>query len=944
MAGTSAASVFWDFENCAVPSGVAGFLIAKRVKDLCQKRNLELCSFIAMGDTTQLNQAVRADLEESGVSLINVLSSKEVEFLNRTTMPSHVLTDSFLNQSAADIAILTELMKTVYFVKPPHEIILISGDRDFSKALYFLESVKYSVTLIHNNMITDVLRHSVRETIHWFSFLEGTESPKPIQTQQQQATMAALLVLHPKNAERALPLLRAIKRLEAKIAHSSRPVIGSPRISEILKIVAMDGGFRSVKQYVQWAAQCRYVLYDDMTGTVVIQKEGLSILKRFAGVTVKTFSQEAGFVTDVRVFHLLIQTIKDIQPDGENVNKHIFLEKLHLIPTGLYPFKCANDYYAAALHAGVLVRPTGSTVSLSASKEARVAEGPVPAVSSAGYSPFEGLIRIMNDLQPNGQRVLKHALIERIETAEHSFKCANDCYAAALHANVIVRDADNQSVSLVSATAGAPSTTTLSAAIAVTEPRPPISAAAEPRASKPRVPESFHFQNLLAYFRKCKIPRVLLKVLLSTSSELHWKAHGYASLKEFLQGAESLGLVSLEFSSVHKDVIVSAISPVAKLASLVLNGNAAGFIKTSHVSSIYDWKEILEPLDSGQISLVTDMATSVDSSKDDDGVSSGTGAEKVDYDLSETAGFALVSDGTAASPGDTCWPLVAAPSAEFIEQSAERNLPESSDKFSDLIRALRELGQKNQKGQFQLRNSLLGTHCPSQWRVLGYSKFGLYVRAAESAGILSIEHNIALSDTVVTLLSAKMELSANEMFEPLIDAFNHRKSNSLLQSHLGGIGSNFRVQRFGFKKFKDYLNAAVDAGVIRISAYNAATNDTTITLLKKREVPRSGARASQGGWEPREPLHGADVECLKKKVRFSWTQSKAKSVILMGSWNNWGEGLAMTMHEDGYFYGFVQLDSKQEYLFKFIVDGEWLTDPMHRMRESGGNLNNCIQV
>ncbi|KAI8833956.1 hypothetical protein BJ741DRAFT_610618 [Chytriomyces cf. hyalinus JEL632] len=878
-----------------------------------------------MGDTAQLNPTVRADLEESGVSLINVSSSKE---------------------SAADIAILTELMKTVYFVKPPHEIILISGDRDLSKALHFLESVKYSVTLIHNNMITDVLRHSVRETIHWSSFLEGTESPKPIQTQQQQAAVAALPVLYPKNAERAVPLLRAIKRLEAKIAHSSHPIIGSPRISEILKIVAIDGGFRSVKQYVQWAAQCRYVLYDDMTGTVVLQKEGISILKRFAGVTVKTFSQEAGFDTDVRVFHLLIQTMKDMQPDGENVEKHIFLQKLSLIPTGLYPFSCANDYYAAALHAGVLVRPTGSTVSLSdASKEGRVAEGPAPAVSSAGHSQFEGLIRIMNELQPNGQRVLKHVLIERIETAEHSFKCANDCYAAALHANVIVRDAGNQSVSLVSATVGTPSTTTLSAAIAVTEPRPPTSAAAEPRASKPRVPESFHFQSLLAYFRKRKIARVLLKVLLSTSSEVYWKPHGYASLKEFLQGAESLGLVSLEFSSVHKDVIVSAISPVAKLASLVLNGNAAGFIKNSHVSSsIYDWKENLEPVDSGQISLVTDTSTYVDSSKDDDGVSGEAGAEKVDYDLSETAGFAVVSDATAASPGKTCLPLVAAPSAEFIEKSAERNLPESSNKFSDLIRALRELGQKNQKGQFQLRNSLLGTHCPLQWRVLGYSKFGLYVRAAESAGILSVEHNMALSDTVVTLLSAKTDISANEMFEPLIDAFNHRKSNYLSQSYLGGIASKFRFQSLGFEKLKDYLSAAVDAGVIRMSAYNAATNDTTITLLKKREVPRPGVRASQGGWEPREPLHGTDFECLKKKVQFSWTQSKAKSVILMGSWNNWGEGLAMTVHEDGYFYGFVHLDSKQEYLFKFVVDGEWLTDRTHRMRESGGNLNNCIQV
>ncbi|KAJ3229161.1 hypothetical protein HDU81_005582 [Chytriomyces hyalinus] len=917
MAETSAASVFWDFENCAVPSGVAGFLIAKRVKDLCQKRNLELCSFFAMGDTAQLNATVRADLEESGVSLINVSSGKE---------------------SAADIAILTELMKTVYFMKPPHEIILISGDRDFSKALYFLESVKYSVTLIHNNLITDVLRHSVRETIHWTSFLEGTESPKPSQTQQQQVGVAALPILHPKNAERAVPLLRAIKRLEAKIAHSGRSTNGSSRISEIPKTVAVEGGFKSVKQYLLWALHCRYVLYDDMMGTVVIQKEGISVLKRYTGVNVKPFSQEAACEPDLRMFHLLIQTIKEIRPDGENVEKHLFLDKLRMIPTDMYPFSCANDYYAAALHAGVLVRPTGSTVSLSdASKEVRVDEL-VAAVSTSGHGRFEELIRIMNELQPNGQRVLKQALIERIETVAHSFKCANDFYAAALHSNVIVRDADNLSVSLVPAAAGTPSTTTLTAAIAVAEPRPSISnAAGEPRALKPRVPESFHFQCLLSYFRKRKIARILLKVLLSTSySEVNWKALGYASMKEYLQGAESLGLISLEFSNVHKDVIVSAISPVAKLASLVLNGNAAGFIKASHVSSIYDWKEDLESVDAGQVSLVTGV---VDSSKDDDSVSGDAGVEKADNDLSETASFSVVSYATAAGSWDSCMPPVVAPSAEAIERTADRNLPEPPNMFSDLIRALRESGQRNHKGQFQLRNSLLGTQCPLQWRALGYPKFSAYVRAAEIAGIVSVEHSFALSDSVVTLRSAKVDVLAVELFEPLISAFKQRKTDKLEQSHLGGMASKLPYQSLGFEKLKDYLNAAANAGVIRLSAYNSATNDTTITLLKKSEVPR----ASRIAWEPREPLYSTD-ECRKKNVQFSWKQSKAKSVLLMGSWNNWGEGVVMTVHEDGYFYGIVQLDSKKEYLFKFVVDGVWLTDPMLRTRETGGNVNNCIQV
>ncbi|KAJ3363771.1 hypothetical protein HDU91_002859, partial [Kappamyces sp. JEL0680] len=85
-------------------------------------------------------------LEQSGVNLHHIGSGKE---------------------SAADIGILGEIMKLIFFTKPPHAIYLISGDRDFSKILHFLDSLHYDLTLIHNPQVSQTLVHSVNKSVLW---------------------------------------------------------------------------------------------------------------------------------------------------------------------------------------------------------------------------------------------------------------------------------------------------------------------------------------------------------------------------------------------------------------------------------------------------------------------------------------------------------------------------------------------------------------------------------------------------------------------------------------------------------------------------------------------------------------------------------------------------------------------------------------------------------
>lgn len=78
-----------------------------------------------------LKEELRADMQESGVLLHDVTRKA----------------------NSSDLAILVELLKLVIDNKPPHCIILISGDRDFANVISTLTARKYQVFLIHSPQV-----------------------------------------------------------------------------------------------------------------------------------------------------------------------------------------------------------------------------------------------------------------------------------------------------------------------------------------------------------------------------------------------------------------------------------------------------------------------------------------------------------------------------------------------------------------------------------------------------------------------------------------------------------------------------------------------------------------------------------------------------------------------------------------------------------------------
>ncbi len=83
-----------------------------------------------------------------------------------------------------------------------------------------------------------------------------------------------------------------------------------------------------------------------------------------------------------------------------------------------------------------------------------------------------------------------------------------------------------------------------------------------------------------------------------------------------------------------------------------------------------------------------------------------------------------------------------------------------------------------------------------------------------------------------------------------------------------------------------------------------------------------------------------------KKVAFQVQASGAQSVALTGDFNSWGDqGLKMKKGRDGIWKIGMNL-APGRYEYKFIVDGQWWTDPVnpHAVTNSFGAVNSVIEV
>ncbi|KAL1215093.1 hypothetical protein V5N11_007668 [Cardamine amara subsp. amara] len=159
---TAKTSVWWDIENCKVPKGYDGHAIAEDIRSVLLKRNYcGSLSIYAYGDTKQIASSVQQALSNTGVSLNHV--------------PPGV-------KDGSDKKILVDMLLWAMENRAPANIMLISGDGDFSYVLHQLRMKKYNILLVRpENAYSPFLIAAAETVLLWTSIVtagSGSEVPK----------------------------------------------------------------------------------------------------------------------------------------------------------------------------------------------------------------------------------------------------------------------------------------------------------------------------------------------------------------------------------------------------------------------------------------------------------------------------------------------------------------------------------------------------------------------------------------------------------------------------------------------------------------------------------------------------------------------------------------------------------------------------------------------
>ncbi|KAL1215088.1 hypothetical protein V5N11_007666 [Cardamine amara subsp. amara] len=146
-------SVWWDIENCPVPKGSDAHGITQTLSLALMKMNYNgPLSISSYGNTNLIPNSVQQALSSTGVSLNHVPSGRK---------------------DASDKKILVDMFLWVMDNPAPANLMLITGDGDFSDALHRLRMRRYNILLAHPQQVSAALVASANTTWLWSDFFAG---------------------------------------------------------------------------------------------------------------------------------------------------------------------------------------------------------------------------------------------------------------------------------------------------------------------------------------------------------------------------------------------------------------------------------------------------------------------------------------------------------------------------------------------------------------------------------------------------------------------------------------------------------------------------------------------------------------------------------------------------------------------------------------------------
>ncbi|XP_043703508.1 uncharacterized protein LOC122653657 isoform X2 [Telopea speciosissima] len=150
-------AIFWDIENCPVPSDVRPEEVAGNIRTALRVHPIiegSVTTFSAYGDFNAFPRRLREGCQRTGVKLVDVPNGRK---------------------DAADKAILVDMFLFALDNPPPSSIMLISGDVDFAPALHILGQRGYAVILVipTGKGVSSALSNAGRFVWDWHSVARG---------------------------------------------------------------------------------------------------------------------------------------------------------------------------------------------------------------------------------------------------------------------------------------------------------------------------------------------------------------------------------------------------------------------------------------------------------------------------------------------------------------------------------------------------------------------------------------------------------------------------------------------------------------------------------------------------------------------------------------------------------------------------------------------------
>ncbi|XP_018091816.1 meiosis regulator and mRNA stability factor 1 isoform X2 [Xenopus laevis] len=213
--------VFWDIENCSVPSGRSAVTVVKRIRERLFKGHRE-AEFICVCDISKENKEVIEELNNCQVTVAHI---------NATA------------KNAADDKLRQSLRRFADTHTSPATVVLVSTDVNFALELSDLRHRhSFHIILVHKNQASEALLHHAHELIRFEEFISDLPPRLLIKMQHCQTLLYAYNL--PTNRD-AKSISNRLRRLSDNCGGKVMSISGT---SAILRFANQESAERAQKR------------------------------------------------------------------------------------------------------------------------------------------------------------------------------------------------------------------------------------------------------------------------------------------------------------------------------------------------------------------------------------------------------------------------------------------------------------------------------------------------------------------------------------------------------------------------------------------------------------------------------------------------------------------------------------------------------------------------